>query len=273
MIVFPNAKINLGLNITEKRPDGYHNLETVFYPIPLEDALEVVPMEFSSNDFKLNCSGIQINSLPEENLVVKAYYLLKNRFSLPPIHIYMHKHIPSGAGMGGGSSDAAFMLKLLNELFELQLSVPELEDLATSLGADCAFFIQNRPVYAEGIGNVFSPVSLSLKGYTLVIVKPDIFVSTKEAFAHIQPHKTTVSIKEIIRTPIEYWKNNLINDFEYSVFRIHPKIKEIKEDLYNAGALYASMSGSGSSVYGIFKKTNAGLEEIFTNCFYQAITL
>jgi len=273
MIVFPNAKINLGLNITKKRPDGYHNLETVFYPIPLEDALEVVPMEFSSKDFELNCSGLQVDSLPEENLVVKAYYLLKNKFSLPPIRIYMHKHIPSGAGMGGGSSDAAFMLKLLNELFKLQLSIPELENFATSLGADCAFFVQNQPVYAEGIGNIFSPISFSLKDYTLVIVKPDIFVSTKEAFAHIQPQKPTVSIKEIIHTPIEDWKNNLINDFEYSVFRIHPEIKKIKEDLYNAGALYASMSGSGSSVYGIFKKQIVGLETNFTNCFYQAITL
>lgn len=273
MIVFPNAKINLGLNITEKRPDGYHNLETVFYPIPLEDALEVVPMECSSEDFKLNCSGIPIKGLPEENLVVKAYNLLKNKFSLPPIHIYMRKHIPSGAGMGGGSSDAAFMLKLLNELFELRLSVSELEDFATALGADCAFFIQNRPVYAEGIGNIFSPISLSLKGYTLVIVKPDIFVSTKEAFAHIQPRKATVSIKEIIQAPIEDWKSHLINDFECSVFRTHPGIKEIKEDLYNAGALYASMSGSGSSVYGIFKKQIAGLEEMFTDCFYRVITL
>lgn len=273
MIVFPNAKINLGLNITEKRPDGYHNLETVFYPIPLEDALEVVPAPSAEKEFELSCSGIQVDSLPEDNLVVKAFRLLKKEFALPTIHIFMHKHIPSGAGMGGGSSDAAFMLKLLNEQFELQLTVEQLETFAASLGADCAFFIQNQPVFAEGIGNIFSPITLSLKGYTLVVIKPDTFVSTKEAFSHIHPKKPTLSIKEIIHTPIEEWKETLINDFEYSVFQAHQEIAHIKQKLYDKGALYASMSGSGSSVYGIFKTDARGIETYFTDCYCQVLSL
>lgn len=273
MIVFPNAKINLGLNITEKRTDGYHNLETVFYPIPLEDVLEVIPAPFSEKEFELFCSGIKVDSFPENNLVVKAYRLLKKKHSLPPISIYMHKHIPSGAGMGGGSSDAAFMLKLLNEQFQLHLSIEQLETYSTSLGADCAFFIQNKPVFAEGIGNVFSPIELSLKGYTLVVVKPNIFVSTKEAFSHIQPKKPIISIKEVIRKPLEEWKEILINDFEYSVFQVHPKIGIIKQQLYDAGALYASMSGSGSSVYGIFKDNVKGIEVLFSDQYCQVLNL
>lgn len=273
MIVFPNAKINLGLNITEKRPDGYHNLETVFYPIPLEDALEAVPAPSADKEFEFSCSGIQLDSPPEENLVIKAYRLLKKKYSLPPISIYMHKHIPSGAGMGGGSSDAAFMLKLLNEQFQLHLSDEQLEDYAASLGADCAFFIKNKPVFAEGIGNLFSPIELSLKGYTLVVVKPDLFVSTKEAFSQIRPQKPTLSIKEIVRKPMEEWKDLLINDFEYSVFQIHPEIGTVKQLLYNAGAVYASMSGSGSSVYGIFTNKTEGIETEFPNCFCQVLKL
>lgn len=272
MITFPNAKINLGLNITEKRPDGYHNLETVFYPIPLEDALEIVPMEYSSHEFKLTCTGIQVDSAPEENLVVKAYYLLRNHFALPPVRIYMHKQIPSGAGLGGGSSDAAFMLKLLNEQFDLHLSTEQLETFATSLGADCAFFVQNKPVYAEGIGNLFTPIDLSLKGYILILVKPEIFVSTKEAFAHIKPRHPEISIKEIIRRPIEEWKERLVNDFEPGIFRAHPEIGRIKQTLYEAGAVYASMSGSGSSVYGIFKE-GAETPCQFKGCFYKKLFL
>ncbi len=268
MIVFPNAKINLGLNITEKRPDGYHNLETVFYPIPLEDALEVVPAETSDNDFVLECYGIPTDCRPEDNLVVKAYRLLKKNYTLPSIHIYMYKHIPSGAGMGGGSSDAAFMLKLLNEQFHLNISNEQLEQYAASLGADCAFFIQDQPVFAEGIGEIFTPIQLSLKGYKLMVVKPDIYVSTKEAFSLIHPQKPVLSIKEIIQQPIEHWRETLCNDFESSVFSIHPEIGEIKQQLYDAGALYASMSGSGSSVYAIFNKETTP-SVCFPNCFCQ----
>jgi 4-diphosphocytidyl-2-C-methyl-D-erythritol kinase len=274
MILFPNAKINLGLNITEKRSDGYHNLETVFYPIPLEDVLEVVPAKDSKVDCRLTCSGIPVEGDPEKNLVVKAYRLLQKKYELPPIEIYLRKQIPSGAGMGGGSSDAAFMLKLLNDRFHLQMTTVEMETYASTLGADCAFFVRNEPVFAEGIGNIFSPIHLSLKGYTLVVVKPDIFVSTKEAFALVIPRKPKISIQELIQAPVSEWKETLKNDFEESVFRQFPAIEEIKQQLYEAGAVYASMSGSGSSVYGLFKETpEETLKEQFAGSFYQPMKL
>ena len=269
MITFPNAKINLGLNITEKRPDGYHNLETVFYPIPLEDALEINLATNSSNKFTLYQSGIAIDGKPEDNLVVKAFMMLDNKFNLPPIDIHLYKHIPSGAGLGGGSADAAFMLKLLNEKFPLNLSTEELEHYAAQLGADCAFFIQNQPTFAEGIGNVFSPVSLSLKNYQLVLIKPNVFVSTKAAFAHIKPRKPKQSLKEIISRPITEWKELMMNDFEESVFPQYPEISKIKESLYQQGAIYASMSGSGSSVFGIFpQEASLPTAASFPDCFY-----
>ena len=254
MITFPNAKINLGLSITEKRPDGYHNLETVFYPLPIEDVLEVT--EKSSNDqpFSLTISGIELDGDLENNLVVKAYRLLEADFQLPPIDIHLHKNIPSGAGLGGGSADAAFMLRLLNEQFKLNLSNTQLENYASRLGADCAFFIQNKPIYAEGIGNLFSPISLSLTGYQYVIVKPNIFVSTRSAFSQITPRKPIRRVKEIIQLPIEEWKEYLHNDFEDSVFPQFPAIHQIKQQLYESQAIYASMSGSGSSVFGIFSQ-------------------
>jgi 4-diphosphocytidyl-2-C-methyl-D-erythritol kinase len=254
MITFPNAKINLGLNIIEKRSDGYHNLETVFYPIPLEDALEINLATNSQHKFNLHSSGIAIQGKPEENLVVKAYLMLDEKFNLPPIDIHLYKHIPSGAGLGGGSADAAFMLKSLNEMFSLDLSTEELERYATGLGADCAFFIRNRPTFAEGTGNIFSPVSLSLKDYQLVVIKPNVSVSTKAAFANIKPRKPLHSLKEVITRPITEWKELMINDFEESVFPQYPEIGEIKEKLYQQGALYASMSGSGSAVFGVFDK-------------------
>lgn len=253
MITFPNAKINLGLNITAKRPDGYHNLETVFYPVPIEDALEIhVQHNSTDKKFALHQAGMEITGNAEDNLVVKAYLLLDKEFNLPPVDIHLYKHIPSGAGLGGGSSDAAFMLKLLNERFELKLTNEKLEEYAATLGADCAFFIKNTPTYAEGIGNIFSPLSLSLKGYQILLVKPDIFVSTREAFSLVRPHKPEYSLKEIITHPISEWKEQMVNDFETSVFPQYPVIGEIKEELYKNGAIYAAMSGSGSSVFGLF---------------------
>jgi len=252
MITFPNIKINLGLSITEKRPDGYHNLETVFYPVALEDALEIRTNPEAQQKFTLHQHGMEIAGNPENNLVVKAYLLLDKEFHLPPVEIHLYKHIPSGAGLGGGSSDAAFMLKLLNEHYNLQLSDNQLEDYAATLGADCAFFIKNTPTYAEGIGNIFSPIELSLKGYRIMIVKPDVFVSTREAFANICPHRPEYPVREVIRRPVAEWKDTLINDFEASVFPQYPVIGEIKEELYHQGAIYASMSGSGSSVFGLF---------------------
>ena len=261
MLTFPNGKINLGLNITEKRPDGYHNLETVFYPIPIEDALEINLLHEGSRKYCLHQAGIEIAGEAENNLVVKAYKLLDELFDLPPVDIHLFKHIPSGAGLGGGSADAAFMLKLLNEKFTLALSIESMEDYASRLGADCAFFIRNAPTYAEGIGNVFSPVSLSLKGYQLWLVKPDIFVSTRDAFSQIKPHRPERPLKETIQLPVEEWRNCMVNDFEESVFPQFPAIREIKEEMYRQGAVYASMSGSGSSVSGIFKP-NASLPDI-----------
>lgn len=267
MITYPNAKINLGLNIVEKRPDGYHNLETVFYPINLQDALEVTTLE-EQGEYTLVTSGTPIEGEPENNLVVKAYKLLKEDFpELSGINIHMYKHIPTGAGLGGGSSDAAFMIKLLNEKFKLNISIEKMEEYAAKLGADCAFFIQNKPVFASGIGNIFESIELSLKGYYLVLVKPDIFVSTKDAFALIKPQKPSKSLKEIIRMPVETWRAMMKNDFEESVFQKYPEIAAIKDKLYDMGAIYASMSGSGSSVFGIFREQVEHVDEVFNGCF------
>ena len=268
MITFPNAKINLGLNITEKRPDGYHNLETIFYPIKLQDALEVTRAEYTDKDFTLSLTGVPIEGDPEQNLVVKAYRLLKKDFpTLPAIDIHMFKHIPTGAGLGGGSADAAFMIKLLNEKCHLQLSNAKMETYAAALGADCAFFIENKPVFASGIGNIFEPIELSLKGYHLVLVKPDIFVSTKVAFSKIQPKHPEISLKEIVKQPVEQWKELMKNDFELSVFGEFPEIAAIKDKLYDLGAVYASMSGSGSSVFGIFREPIEHIDEHFCQHF------
>lgn len=252
MITFPNAKINLGLSVIRKRTDGFHDLETVFYPVPLRDSLEIYSLSNKQEKFSLHQYGKVILGIPESNLAVKAYLLLKKEFDLPPIDIHLYKNIPSGAGLGGGSADAAFMIKLLNEKFQLNLSDYQLEKYASVLGADCAFFIRNKPVFAKGIGNEFFPIQLSLKGYQIVVVKPDIFISTKEAFANVQPMQPKYSVKDIIHKPIQYWKDLLINDFECSVYPRYPIIKKIKEKLYECGAIYASMSGSGSSIFGLF---------------------
>ena len=253
MITFPNAKINLGLNIVEKRPDGYHNLETIFYPIPLQDALEITPWEGGERKYKLAQSGIQIAGDDENNLVVKAYKLLNNLHNLPPIEINLLKHIPSGAGLGGGSADAAFMLCMLNQHFQLNIPNEQLEVYAAQLGADCAFFVENKPTFAEGIGNIFSPIELSLKGYKLLLVKPDIFVSTRDAFAQIRPKRPSISLKEVAKMPVEAWKTYMVNDFEERGCPQFPAIADIKAKLYDMGAIYASMSGSGSSVFALFK--------------------
>lgn len=283
MINYPNAKINLGLHITARRQDGYHNLETIFYPIPLHDVLrveteEIRPAGFSHlpheplrteehADYVLHTSGISIDSPAESNLIIKAFRDLQKDFTFPRLHIHMHKQIPSGAGLGGGSSDAAFMMKLLNTRFSLKLSEQELEERLSRLGADCAFFVRNRPTFATGIGNVFSPVPLSLQGYHLVLVKPDIFVSTREAFSQIEPHRPTLSLTEIVKRPVEQWKDIMINDFEEGIFQIHPAIGAIKDRLYALGADYAAMSGSGSSVFGIFRQPLDSPEQIFNPHF------
>lgn len=256
MITFPNAKINLGLNIVEKRPDGYHNLETVFYPVEMCDALEIIPLgpDKGTGLCELHQDGLAIAGEAESNLVVKAYRLLDKEFGLPSVETHLLKRIPSGAGLGGGSADAAFMLKMLNELFHLGLSTAALEERAARLGADCAFFVQNQATFAEGIGNIFSPATVDLSAYDIRIVKPDVFVSTRDAFARIVPRKPERSIREIVQLPVEEWRDLLKNDFEESVFPQFPAIAQVKEDMYNQGAVYASMSGSGSAVFGIFRK-------------------
>ena len=250
MICFPNAKINLGLNIVSKRADGYHNIETIFYPIPLTDALEIVSAEKTS----FHQTGITLDSPIEKNLVMRALHLLDARCNIPPLEIHLLKKIPFGAGLGGGSADAAFMLKLVNDFCSLGHTPDELEKIASAIGADCPFFIRNKPVFAEGIGDLFTPVELSLQGYHLCLVKPTISVSTPEAYSLVVPQQPSVSLKEIVKQPVEEWKGMMINDFEKSIFSKHPAIEQIKHELYEAGALYASMSGSGSSVFGIFKE-------------------
>nr|WP_129733478.1 4-(cytidine 5'-diphospho)-2-C-methyl-D-erythritol kinase [Parabacteroides goldsteinii] len=262
MICFPNAKINLGLNVVNKRPDGYHNIETVFYPIPVKDALEIV----SAEELSFTQTGIQVDAPMEKNLVIKALNLLKTQYDIPVLEVHLLKAIPFGAGLGGGSADAAFMLKLLNDFCQLNIQPEELEKLAATIGADCPFFIRNTPVFATGTGNIFEPVELSLKDYHLCLVKPDVAVSTPEAYSLVTPAAPALSLKEIINRPVSEWKKLMTNDFEQSVFTKHPVIGQIKETLYQAGAVYASMSGSGSSVFGLFENPTH-LKEQFSGCF------
>lgn len=258
MIVFPNCKINLGLHILRKRTDGYHDLETIFYPLSLYDVLETIRHNDGNpgeSGIMFSNSGFPIHGQVKNNLCVKAYQLLKDDFpQLPPVRIHLHKTIPIGAGLGGGSADAAFTLLLLNKQFQLNLSTRELVHYSLQLGSDCPFFIVNKPCFATGKGEILDPITIELSAYKFVIVNPGIHVNTSTAFSGITPALPAKSLKEIIQQPLEKWKNELINGFEKSVFKQHPEIESIKTKLYNEGALYASMSGSGSTVYGIFKK-------------------
>ena len=255
MITFPNAKINLGLDVVEKRPDGYHNLETIFYPIPLQDILEItLATDDDAPQYTFKMFNAQFDGSDDDNLVVKAYKILAADHTLPRVDISLYKHIPTGAGLGGGSADAAFALKMLNEIAELALSDEQLEAYAARLGADCAFFIKNTPAYATGIGNILSPTPCSLAGYHLVLVKPDIHISTKEAYSLVVPAAPQTPLTTIAAQPAEEWRGAMKNDFEKSVFAKHPSCEAIKEKLYSMGAVYASMSGSGSSFFGIFKE-------------------
>ena len=265
MITFPIAKINLGLNVVEKRPDGYHNLETVFYPVQICDALEVFEMhqDFPSDvDCDLKVTNIHIDGDEQRNLVVRAYKLLKEDFpDLPRVHAHLYKGIPTQAGMGGGSSDCGFMITLLNDMFGLGLTNQQMIDYAARLGADCPFFILNEPCFAEGIGEKLEPLNLSLSGWYLAVVRPDIPVPTKEAFSLITPQHPEVCCRDIVMQPVEKWRGLLTNDFEKSVFTLHPEIGAIKDKLYELGATYAAMSGSGSSLFGLFH------QPVDLNCF------
>lgn len=265
MYVNPCAKINLGLYVTERRSDGYHNLKTAFYPIPLCDTLQVD--EARTNIWSLQTAGIAVSGKPEDNLVVRVYLSLKEEFNLPHVDIYLDKHIPSGAGMGGGSSDAAEMMKRLNAMFSLGLTNDDMERRLARFGADCPFFVRRRPVLATGIGDVFSPLAVSLKGWTLVLVKPSTFVSTKEAYAGVTPAQPANDLAQALSEPVETWRNTVFNDFEKSVFRAHPEIAAIKATLYDMGAAFSLMSGSGSTVFALFPHRVEELRNIFPDCF------
>lgn len=273
MITFPCAKINLGLNVVAERPDGYHDLETVFYPIPLTDALEIKLMDedFPSEancDLKVTGNTVECNE--SENLVVKAYSLLSADYKLPRVHAHLFKRIPSQAGLGGGSADGACMIKLLDERFRLNIGIAEMERYAARLGSDCAFFIEAEPAFATGRGELLEPADGpkgNLSGYYIAIVKPNIAVSTAKAYSQIVCRKPNKCCREVVRQPIETWRDELSNDFETPVFKNHPMLGEIKNKLYSLGAKYAQMSGSGSALFGIFKEKPIGLIEAFPECF------
>ncbi len=255
MLVFPNCKINLGLNITQKRADGFHNIETVFYPVNWCDALEIIEVEAGSEAFKFSHTGLQIEGLTEDNLIYKAWKLLSELKTIPPIKIHLHKNLPMGAGLGGGSADAAFFIKQLDKQFNFGLSYEQKNKVASQLGSDCSFFLNNEPVLAKGKGNDFSDIKIDLSQYYILTVFPNIHSNTKEAYSGIIPSPSKKDLKTTIEnTPINKWKDELTNDFEKTVFIKYPQIKKLKEDIYALGALYACMSGSGSSVFGIFDK-------------------
>jgi 4-diphosphocytidyl-2-C-methyl-D-erythritol kinase len=258
MLSFPNCKINLGLRILRRRDDGYHQLETVFYPLPVKDALETT----RSQELTFTVTGLPIPGDPAANICLKAWHLLKKDFpELPPVQIHLHKHIPMGAGLGGGSADGAFMLQLLNKQFRLELSTERLMNYAAQLGSDCSFFILNKPCLAGGRGEELRPIDLDLSPYRLALVNPGIHIGTAWAFSQITPSEHGKPIKDIIKDPVLGWKGQLINDFEAPVLRSYPELKKIKEILYDAGAIFASMTGSGSSFFGIFEKENLPTEK------------
>ncbi len=268
MILFPNAKINIGLNIIKKRSDGYHEIETLMYPIGLTDILELnKPAQPNPEKIKLTTSGLVIDSDAENNLIVKAYRLLDIDYSLPPVNVHLHKVIPFGAGLGGGSADGAFMLKALNNYFSLDINYNRLEYYAAKLGSDCPFFIENMPAIATGRGEQLSKHEIDLANYYIAIVKPPVAISTAQAYSGVLPQQPKHKLTDCLSTAINSWKNILNNDFEPSVFKIAPEIKNVKDKLIDKGALYASMSGSGSAVYGVFNN-KPNLQNMFTNDYF-----
>lgn len=273
MITFPNAKINLGLNIVARRPDGYHDLETVFYPIPLTDILEIVPG--AGDDATLTCYGRKVDCPVEKNLVMKAYRLMQHDYGVPAVDMHLYKHIPDGAGLGGGSSDAAHVMTMLNEMFNLGVDKAALAAKAATLGADCAFFIYNTPMMATGIGDVLTPASVDLKGKYLLLAKPDVSVPTREAYARVTPEPSQVSPAQVVEWPLQQWDGVLKNDFEPSVFAAHPELWTMKLAMIEAGAQYACMSGSGSSIVGIFDCVTLAeaARDKFADCFTHVCTL
>lgn len=252
MIVYPNAKINLGLNVVARRPDGFHDIETVFYPIALSDMLEIALPHGQSERLCLQQTGLPLDVDVQNNICRRAVTLLSHECQLPPVAMHLHKIVPTGAGLGGGSSDAAFVLTTLNQMLGLGLSRNELRLMAAQLGADVAFFVENQPMLATGIGDQLQPIALSLAGKKIVLVKPQVSAATREAYQRIVPCKPTLSVGQIVQQPISTWRSELTNDFEKSIFALYPEVGQIKEELYAAGAVYAQMSGSGTAVFGIF---------------------
>jgi 4-diphosphocytidyl-2-C-methyl-D-erythritol kinase len=265
MILYPYAKVNIGLEVLKKRADHYHDLETIFYPLNLCDILEIN----KSDTFYFSISGIKLGKTSEENIVEKAFKLLQSEYNLPAVQIHLHKQIPVGAGLGGGSSDAAFTLIGLNTLFRLNLDNQLLSKYASTLGSDCAFFLSNQPLFAEGTGNIFSKVEMDLRHYSIVLIKPDISISTSIAYNGVKPVIPQFSLRESIKLPVKFWKERIENRFETGIFESFPQIKLIKEKLYCEGAVFASMSGSGSSVFGLFEVVPKKLKNHFPDCFYQ----
>ncbi len=255
MIVFPNCKINLGLNVISKRPDGFHNIETVFYPVSWCDALEVIENTDGNRPFQISQSGLAIDGKLEENIVFKTWQAISKIKTVPNILVHLHKTIPMGAGLGGGSSDAAFFIQLLNDKFQLNLPTTVQKEIASGIGSDCSFFLENTPVFASGKGDILSPVACDLSAYYILLVKPNVHSNTKEAYAGLTPQDSGYELRKTVQTvPVPEWKNILKNDFEATLFKKYPVIETVKNILYNGGALYASMSGSGAAVYGIFKE-------------------
>lgn len=249
MILFPPAKINLGLFITAKRPDGFHDLETCFYQVPWQDILEITPAE----SFSFSSSGLAISGSPASNLCFRAYEALQKIPECKPVHIHLHKVIPMGAGLGGGSSDAAYTLMGLRDVFHLPLTNADLIPYAQALGSDCAFFLTDQAQIGRGKGDELSPISVDLKGKYIVLIYPNMGITTQEAYAHVVPKTAPISLQEALVQPINTWQALVSNDFEASIFPTHPMLAEIKNELISLGADYAAMSGSGSTLFGIFE--------------------
>lgn len=262
MVTFPNAKINIGLDILSRRTDGYHNIESVMIPVPWRDILEIVPSK--AEESTLTITGREVDCPTEKNLVMKAYWAMAQEYNLPPVDIFLHKVIPDGAGLGGGSADAAFTITALNELFKLNLSNEKMATIAQGIGADCPFFIYNTPMLATGIGTDFKKVEIDLRRYKVLIVKPAVSVPTAQAYAGVTPSQPQRHIEELIKMPVNRWQNAIKNDFEHSIFPLHPIVERIKGKIIDMGAEYASMSGSGSAVYGLFKADKLSEETIPT---------
>ena len=258
------CKVNIGLNIVSKREDGYHNLETVFYPVPLYDDIRLT----SSDADGISIDGYALDCDPMDNLVMRSVRLLRqNGYHVPPVRVMLTKRIPSGAGLGGGSSDAAHVVKALDRALSLGIDVVKMEDMLSTLGADCPFFVRCQPVYAEGIGNVFTPIDLNLSGWHILLVKPDEHISTREAYSSVTPMSSDSYLPTLLQSPVETWRDRVKNDFEQSVFPLHPRIEEIRDYLYASGASYACMSGSGSTVFGLYQRHPAELPDAFGDCF------